>query len=316
MFTTLQILAIVFSGGAVASVVLALYNWVIDNSHKKRITQIVRQGRSPADTALSGKGDAKKVSAVITILSKLSLPEEGWQSSSVRIKFLQAGISNKNAPHYYFAVKTLLTLLLPLALTLFLHFAKPEIPLTQTMALVLLTAATGYYLPEIVLRFITNNRIERMREGLPDMIDLMVVCTEAGMGIDAAIERLSRAMARNNTELSREFYLAALEMRAGASRIEALRNLALRSRLNELDNLVSMFIQVDKFGTSLATSLRVLSDMMRSKRVQRAEEIAAKIPVKMVLPLGLFIFPVLIIVILGPALIRIFQMFSSNKLLQ
>jgi tight adherence protein C len=146
-----------------------------------------------------------------------------------------------------------------------------------------------------------------MRNGLPDMIELMVVCTESGMSIDAAISRISREMARANPDLAQEFYLSTLEMRAGATRIESLRNLALRSRLEDMEDLVSMLIQADKFGTSLAESLRVQSDMMRTRRAQRAEELAAKIPVKLVLPLGLFIFPTLMIVLLGPAMIQVIE---------
>jgi tight adherence protein C len=314
MQAILQFLTIVLSGAAVASVVLALYNLVVDNTLKNRLTQIVRQGLAPSDTSLSKTANTHKVSSVINILSKLSLPEEGWQSSSVQIKFLQAGIRNKNAPQYYFAVKTLLTLVLPVVLALFLHFTQPQIPLVRAMFLVLITAAAGYYMPDILLRFITKKRIERMRNSLPDMIDLMVVCTESGMGIDDAIARLSREMARTDPDLAQEFYLSALEMRAGATRIEALRNLALRSRLEELQDLVSMLVQSDKFGTSLAESLRVQSDMIRSHRSQRAEEIAAKIPVKLALPLVLFIFPTLIMVILGPAVIQIIQTFSKKPL--
>ena len=309
----LQILTIVLSGAAVTSVVLALYNWAVENNAlKKRFTQIVRQGRAPADISLSKTANTRKVAPVIDILSKLSIPEEGWQSSSVQIKFLQAGIRNKNAPQYYYAVKTLLTLVLPVALALYLYLSKSQLPLTHAMLFVLLTAAAGYYLPEILLHFITRKRVERMRNGLPDMIDLMVICTEAGMGIDAAITRISREMARTNPELAQEFYLTVLEMRAGASRLEALRNLALRSRLGDLEDLVSMLVQADKFGTGLADSLRVHSDVMRSRRTQRAEELAAKIPVKMTLPLGLFIFPALFIVLLGPAIIRMIQVFSNR----
>ena len=311
--TNLKILAIVLSGAAVASVVLALYNWVVDNALKKRITQIVRQGRAQADPSLSKTANPHKVATVINILSKLSLPEEGWQSSSVNIKFLQAGIRNKNAPQYYFAVKTLLSLVLPVVLALFMHFILSNIPFTRVMVLVLITAAAGYYLPEMLLRFITNKRIERMRTSLPDMIDLMVICTESGMGIDSAIDRISREMARNNPDLAQEFYLSALEMRAGANRIEALRNLALRSRLEDLEDLVSVLIQADKFGTSLAEALRVQSDMMRSRRTQRAEELASKIPVKMTVPLILFIFPALMMVLLGPAIIQLIQLFSKNS---
>jgi tight adherence protein C len=299
----LKILTIVLSGAAVASVVLALYNWMVNNALKKNIIQIIRQGLVPADT--------HKVATVINILSKLSLPEDGWQNSSVQLKFLQAGIRNKNAPQYYFAVKTLLTLVLPVVLGLLLHFTQPHNSFSVDMFLVLLTAAAGYYLPEILLHFITKKRIERMRNSLPDMIDLMVICTESGMSIDAAIARISHDMARTNPDLAQEFSLSALEMRAGSTRIDALHNLALRSRLEDLEDLVSVLIQAEKFGTSLAVSLRVQSDMMRTRRTQRAEEMAAKIPVKMTVPLILFIFPTLFIVLLGPALIQIIEVFKK-----
>jgi len=311
MQAILQIFTIVLSGAAAASIVLALYNWLVDSALKKRLAKIVRQGRSTADTTLSRTANPHKVTTVINILSKLSLPEEGWQSSSVQIKFLQAGIRNKNAPQYYFAVKTVLTMVLPVLLALFLYLTQPKIPFAQAMTPVLFTAAAGYYLPEMLLRFITQKRIERMSNSLPDMIDLMVISTESGMGIDAAIARISREMARTNPDLAQEFYLSALEMRAGASRIEALRNLALRARLKDLESLVSMLIQADKFGTSLAESLRVQSDMMRSHRIQRAEEHASKIPVKMSLPLILCIFPTLIMVLLGPAVIQMMHTFSK-----
>ena len=313
MQTILQILTIVLSGAAVVSVVLALYNFVVDNALKKRLTNIVRQGRAPVDTSLSRTAGTHKVASVISILSKLSLPAEGWQSSSVQIKFLQAGIHHKNAPQYYFAIKTLLTLVLPVVLALFLHFTQPNLPIARTLFLVLLTATAGNYLPAILLRYITKKRIKRLRNSLPDMIYLMVICTESGMGIDAAIARISHEMVRNNPDLAQEFYLSALEMRAGANRTEALRNLALRTSLEDLEDLVSLIVQSDKFGTSLATSLRVQSDMMRSRRTQRAEELAAKIPVKMTVPLILFIFPALLLVLLGPAIIQVMEVFSNKS---
>jgi len=309
----MQILTIVLLGAAVASVLFALYNWIDDsNTIKKRISQIKRQSLTTGDLSLSRTASTQKVATVVNILSKLSLPEEGWQSSSVQLRFLQAGIRNKTAPQYYFAVKTVLSLLLPVVLALFLYFTQPKISLAISTLLVLLTAAAGYYLPEMALRFITRQRVERMRNSLPDMLELMVVCTESGMSIDAAISRISREMVRANPDLAQEFYLSTLEMRAGATRIEALRNLALRTSLEDLNDLVSMLIQADKFGTSLAESLRVQSDVMRTRRTQRAEELAAKIPVKLVLPLGLFIFPTLMIVLLGPATIQLMQAFSNK----
>lgn len=309
--TTLQVLAFVLTGAAVVAIVFTLSQWMRANDLKKRFTRIVRQSWSQAGTPQQKIEHSQAMSSVISILSKLSLPEEGWQSSSVRLRFLQAGIRNTNAPQQYFAVKTLLTLVLPVMLAIVLYVTHPHIPLTQTLLMALVTAAAGYYLPEMALRLMTSKRVERMRDSLPDMMDLMVVCTESGMGIDAAINRISSEMANASPDLAQEFYLSVLEMRAGATRIEALRNLALRSNLEELNDLVSMLVQADKFGTSLAESMRIQSEVMRTKRTQRAEEIAAKIPVKLVLPLGLFIFPTLLLVLLGPAAIQLMQVLSK-----
>jgi tight adherence protein C len=312
MQDTLQILTIVLIGAAVASGVLVLYSLVANNALEKRLTRIVPRSRVSADPFLPKRPTSRKVAKVINLLSKLSLPEEGWQSSSIQLKFLQAGIRNKNAPQYYFAIKTLLAVVLPVVLALFLYFTQPQISLVLTLLVVLIIAAVGYYLPEFILRVITEQRIERMRIGLPDMIDLMVICTESGMGMDAAIARISRELARNYPDLAQEFYLSGLEMRAGATRIDAIRNVALRSCLDDLNDLVSMLVQADKFGTSLAESLRIQADMMRSRRAQRAEEIAAKIPLKLTIPLALFIFPTLLIVLLGPAIIQIFKVLSKT----
>lgn len=305
MQTILQIVTIVLAGASVASIVFAVYSWSIDSAFKKRLAQVARPGgTAAAGSPLSKTASPVKVSSIIDILSKLSLPEEGWKNSGVQLKFLQAGIRNKKAPIYYFAVKTLLTLVLPGVLVLFLFFTRPGFSVVLTMFIALLMAAAGYYLPELLLRYITNKRIESMRNSLADMLDLIVVCTEAGMSVDSAITRISREMVRTDPDLAQEFYLASLEMRAGATRIDALRNLALRTRLEEMDDFVSVLVQADKFGSSLAESLRVHSEMMRSQRSQRAEELAAKIPVKVTLPLVLFIFPTLFLVILGPAVIQ------------
>jgi len=172
-------------------------------------------------------------------------------------------------------------------------------------------AGAGHYLPDVYLRFRTSRRAAKMRDVLPDLIDLLVICTESGLGMDAAIHRVSQEIRRSSQALAEEFYLAALEIRAGAGRSQALKNLALRVDLEDLYALVSMLVQADRFGTSLADSLRVQSEMMRIKRMQRAEEIAAKVPVKMLLPLILFIFPALLAVLIGPAVIRIGALFGA-----
>ena len=313
MQTILQILTIVFAGASAASIVFALYSLVVGSTFKKRLARVVRQGGVTAEgSPLSKTASPVKVASIINILSKLSLPEEGWKNSGVQLKFLQAGIRNKKAPVYYFAVKSLLFVALPGVLVLFLFLTRPGLSIGIIMFIALIAAAAGYYLPELLLRYITSRRIERMRDSLADMLDLIVVCTEAGMSVDAAISRISRELVRTDPDLAKEFYLASLEMRAGATRIDALRNLALRTRLEEMDDFVSVLVQADKFGSSLAESLRIHAEMMRSNRSQRAEELAAKIPVKVTIPLVLFIFPTLFVVMLGPAIIQTMEIFKNQ----
>jgi tight adherence protein C len=167
----------------------------------------------------------------------------------------------------------------------------------------------GFYLPDIWLRQKTEKRQEKLLKALPDALDLMVVCVEAGMGLDEAINRVAKESKLQSQELSDEFVFLGLELRAGKERQVALRNLAERTNLEEVNNLVTLLIQADKFGTNIADTLRVYSDSFRTERFQRAEEMAAKMPVKLILPLILFIFPALFIVIIGPAIISIYRNF-------
>ena len=248
---------------------------------------------------------------VLESLSKLSVPEGGWQGSQGRLKFIRAGFREASAAQVYYAAKTALTLVSPLLLALVISAVWPATPYPRLAMYVLLLAAIGYYLPDLYLRFLTHRRADEMRDTLPDLIDLLVICTESGLGMDAAINRVSQEIARSSKTLAEEFYLAALEIRAGAGRPAALKNLALRVDLEDLHGLVSMLVQADRFGTSLAESLRIQSEVMRTKRMQRAEEIAAKVPVKMLIPLIFFIFPSLLTVLIGPAVIQISAIFAK-----
>jgi tight adherence protein C len=312
MQTHLQYVLVGLIGLSVFSLLWFAYLSWRNKRTQERLKQIkVSHGASYNKTSFFKPQDPKRIAIVIDILSKLSVPEDGWQNSKIQLRLLRAGIRNKNAAQYYFAIKTLLTFVLPSTIAAFLFITQPELSTFRSLFVVILTAAVGYYLPELVLTIVTSKRSLRMRNGLPDMIDLMVICTESGMSVDAAISHISKEMVRSNPDLSEEFYLSALEMRAGAGRIEALKNLALRAGLEDLNDLVSMLVQADKFGTSLAESLRIQSDMMRTRRAQRAEELAAKIPVKMLLPMVMFIFPTIMIVLLGPAVIQVIQVFSK-----
>jgi tight adherence protein C len=165
----------------------------------------------------------------------------------------------------------------------------------------------GYLLPDMWLGWRVRSRQRRLRKALPDALDLLVICVEAGLGLDQALMKVSQDMKIAHPELSEELQLVNLEMRVGKTRIDAMRELARRTGLDDIKSLVAMLIQTERFGTSIAQSLRVYSDDMRIKRRQRAEEMSAKTSVKMVPPLVFFIFPALMVVILGPAIITIMQ---------
>jgi len=253
---------------------------------------------------------APKASRWMDSLYKLSLPAEGWGDSQIRLKFLRAGFRQSDAPRIYYVIKSLLVLVVPVLVWLGLWLFKPALPSSQMALVTLLTAAVGYYGPDVFLQWRTQSRRDTLQRGLPDLVDLLVVALESGMGLDSAITRVSKELARSHALLAEEFYLAGLEVRAGAGRMTALKNLALRMNLDDLNGLVTMLNQSERFGTSLGEALRVQSEVMRLKRGQRAEEIAAKIPVKMLFPLIFFIFPSIMVVLIGPGWMQISAAFG------
>src|ERR1700688_4457103 len=177
------------------------------------------------------------------------------------------------------------------------------------MVVIGIAALAGYLLPDMWLTWRVHARQRLLRRALPDGLDLLVICVEAGLGLDQALLRVAQELSVAHPELSDELHLVNLEMRVGKTRLDAMRELAQRTGLDELKSLVAMLIQTERFGTSIAQSLRVFSDDLRTRRRQRAEEMAAKISIKMVPVLVLFIFPALMIVVLGPAIVAIMRQF-------
>ena len=173
--------------------------------------------------------------------------------------------------------------------------------------LMISVAAFGFFLPRFVLKRLIQNRQQRIKLALPDALDLTVICDEAGLALDQALMRVGQDLHHAHPELSEEFHLVNLEMRAGKPRAEALRNLVERTGVDDIRSLVGTLIQTDRFGTSVAQALRVHSDSLRTERRQRAEEQAAKTTIKMVIPLVLFVLPSIIFVTLGPAVIQLIR---------
>jgi tight adherence protein C len=240
-------------------------------------------------------------------LGHLVKPKNDREISGSRKEFLMAGYREENAPVIFWGAKVLLAILTAVIfISIRLLIARPMPPLHLTL-LTVLFALASFHLPNLWLRIKIAKRKDMIRVGLPDALDLMVVCVVAGSGLDAAINRVAQEMGLSNKPVSQEFELLSLELRAGKSRQDALRNLVLRTDLEDVSSLVTLLIQTEKFGTSIAQALRVHSDSMRTKRFQTAEELAGKLPVKLIFPLVLFILPSLFVVILGPAAITIFR---------
>jgi tight adherence protein C len=240
-------------------------------------------------------------------LAYLSLPKEGWENSALRTRFMNAGFRNASAPVIYFTAKTALAIFLPLLAFFILSSSSAKYGSNILLLWLLGSAAIGYYLPNILLKNIIVRRQREIFEAFPDALDLMTVCVEAGLAMDAALARVSAEIGLKSEVLSDELNLVTLELRAGSSKEKALRNLALRTGVEDVDALVAMLIQSERFGTSIAASLRVQSDQLRTKRRQRAEEQAAKIALKLLFPLIFCIFPSLLVVLMGPAFIQIMR---------
>jgi tight adherence protein C len=244
----------------------------------------------------------------INLGNRLSL-KKSVDGSIKQMRFLKAGLRNPKAGLIFWGVKCFLAISFLVTFLVLRIFVFSVINTQLTLVLGVLMPFLGFYLPDIWLLQKTEKRQEKLLKALPDALDLMVVCVEAGMGLDEAINRVAKEGKLQSRELSDEFAFLGLELRAGKQRKDALKNLAERTHLEEVKNLVTLLIQADKFGTNIADTLRVYSDSFRTERFQRAEEMAAKMPVKLIFPLILFIFPALFIVIIGPAIISIYRNF-------
>jgi len=243
--------------------------------------------------------------ALLTRLGEANKPSNESDVSTIREALVTAGYRHPQAPILFMGAK-LLSSILALGIVILLPASLLGFPTATTQLVMYVGAASaGYFFPMLWLRHAVSQRKEKLQDAFPDALDLMVVCVEAGLGLDAAISRVSSEIRFAHRELADEFHLVSLELRTGLSRVEALKNLSRRIDLEEVSSLVALLVQTDKFGTSIGQSLRVHSDSMRVNRQLRAEELAAKIPVKILFPLVCFIFPSVFVVIVGPAAIKI-----------
>ena len=228
-----------------------------------------------------------------------AVPLSAGDVSRTRTWLVQAGFREPRHLAVYIASRVVCAIALP-------GLALAVVGL-QSILLLLGAAALGLFLPRFMLKRLIAKRQHKITIGLPDALDLTVVCVEAGLPLDQAITRVGEDLQYAHPELSEEFHLANLEMRAGKPRPEALRNFANRTGVDDIRSLVATLIQTDRFGTSVAAALRVYSDALRTERHRRAEEMAAQTTIKMIIPLVVFALLPLLLVTLGPALIELFR---------
>ena len=260
------------------------------------------------DAPRAGRADGwrERLARLAEPLAKLSVPAEGWETSPVRLRFINAGWRAPSVPGLFHAGKTALTIGLPLIVYIALPHDN-ERGFALTFLYLVGSAAIGYYVPDIALKRRIANRQREIFESFPDALDLMTVCVEAGLAMDAALARVGSEIGLKSPVLAEELQLVTLELRAGSSKEKALRNLALRTGVEDVDALAKMLIQAERFGTSIGTALRVQSDQLRTRRRQLIEENAAKIATKLLFPLIFCIFPALLVVLLGPAVLQIMR---------
>jgi tight adherence protein C len=231
------------------------------------------------------------------------VPPSAAEAKKLQLQLMQAGFRSDTAPTIYRALQVFSLAAFPAAVAVTCAILGK--PLNSAIMWVLAGFVLGFFLPRYLLSKIMARRQLRLRWGLADALDLMVVSIEAGLGLNAAMLRVSEELADVHPDICDEFALANLEIQVGRERDEALRNLSERTGVDDLRSLVAMLIQADRFGTSIAKAVRVFADSLRTKRRQRAEQAAQKAAVKLLLPLACFLFPTLFIAILGPAALNL-----------
>jgi tight adherence protein C len=244
---------------------------------------------------------AKAAAQVTNLFSPIRGLVSGFDQD-LAYKLTLAGFRKPEHVEIYTAIK----LLLPLAGIIIGTFFSSNL-----MLAVILGGVGGFFLPDLVLSYLVTRRQEQIRIALPDALDLLVICMEAGLGIDQAMLRVGDEMAITAPSLAEEFQIVSREQRAGKPRLDAWRSMAERLDIEFVRQFVTMLVQTERFGTPVAQALGVFADTLRARRMQAAEEVAAKTGVKLLFPLVLFIFPSIFVVSLGPAIINLHQMFAD-----
>jgi len=279
----------------------------LDTLRKEREGNLATEGVRRIDTSIEENTAVKKTAEMVGA----ALPLSQQTISKVRLLLIQAGYRRDSAPAVFFGVKAVLAG--GLFGLLVMYAISAHYDLRQAMIFGLLGLIIGLLIPNIWLREKLKRRQLIIFHTLPDVLDLMTVCVEAGLGLDASIIKITEEGQFKENVLAKEFAQVSREIRAGKPRVDALRDMGERTGVEDVRSLIALLIQTERLGASLSRSLRVHSDSLRTKRRQIAEEAAAKTSIKLIFPLAFFIFPALLVVLLGPAVITLFnQLFGHT----
>lgn len=280
--------------------------WLFTERMRRRVANI----QGPAQSAASDH-ESRWLERTISIsrpFAKFSLPADDNERSSIRRQLTQAGWRHKSASHLFFGTKTLLAIVFPIVFFIVsdssLFFDGAE----TVLSILILSSSTGYFVPNVYLWYKTRQRKREIFENFPDALDLLTICVEAGLGLDAALRKVADEIHIKSELLFQELHLVLMELRTGYSKEQALRNLAERTGVDEVEYFVTTLIQSDRFGTPMTESLRIHSENLRTKRKQKAEEAAEKISLKLLFPLIFLIFPTLMLILAGPAMLQIYRL--------
>ncbi|MBW7905189.1 MAG: type II secretion system F family protein [Phycisphaerae bacterium] len=292
---------------------LVLYSVMPRRGDKRDALKRRLEGRRVVDEAEEIKQKARQtateslVRKATPMLSRLIMPVSAEEQTQLRLKLMQAGFRQQQAQTVFLFSKTAvagLGLVGGVALAMYLNYS-----IMTSIGIVVTAVGLGFLAPGFWLGSAISDRQTKLRRGLPDILDLLVVSVESGLALDAGIKRVGDEMERVHPELAEEFRISTRETQMGIRRAEALDNLATRTGVDEIRSLVSVIAQAERFGTSVAKALRTQGETLRTKRRQKAEEKAQQTAVKLMIPLVLFIFPAMGVVLAGPAAIRMFEAF-------
>ncbi|MEX2482208.1 MAG: type II secretion system F family protein [Gammaproteobacteria bacterium] len=299
---------------AVVSLTLAVTNFVArESTLRRRAFQPYMVGNADIlkDRRALDHRDTLNAAKMLGRAAARFVPGDSNKPGGLRHQMRVAGLFSAQAIGTYYLCRLALGFALPIAVLVFYPYFLPTSPFLQTLAIAIGVGVVGYYIPSVWLdRRIRVIRVSH-RQGFPEMLDLLVVCTEAGIGIEAAIDRVGRELTQLYPHLATQIHLLNLELRAGRSLTDALERFADNLGIEEARSFSTLIQQSQELGTSLVDALRVYSDEMRDKRLARAEEKAHALPAKLVLPLGFFIFPVMLVVTMLPVVLRLSLVFAS-----